>query len=130
MSERKRERGAMRRTSVALRTVLVVDAAVFLVAAALNAGVHIPLAFATLRFAAPVWQAGIGEAVIGVVLLVAAVLGKRGVAWTAFAMSVLGIAFGLSSDRVVGAARDVHVVLVPLAVIVLALLLWRRRRAT
>lgn len=113
-----------------LRAVLAVDAVVFLVAAALNAGVHIPLGFATLRFAPPVWQAGIGEAVIGVVLVAAALLGSRRVAWTAFALSVLGIAFGLSSARVVGAARDVHVVLVPLAVVVLVLLLWPRRRAT
>jgi membrane protein DedA with SNARE-associated domain len=43
-------------------------------------------------------------------------------------MSVLGIAFGLSSDRVQGAARMIHVVLVPLAVIVLALLWWAGRQ--
>ena len=43
-------------------------------------------------------------------------------------VGILGIAFGLSSARVVGAAREIHVVLVPLAAIGLAMLAWRRVR--
>jgi hypothetical protein len=46
----------------------------------------------------------------------------------AFVLSVLGIAFGLASRQVVGPARAVHVVLVPLAIVILALLLWSGRR--
>ena len=42
-------------------------------------------------------------------------------------MSVLGIAFGLASDRVQGAARDLHVVMIALAVLVVALLVTGRR---
>lgn len=112
----------------ALRAVLVVDGVVFLLAATLNFGARIPLGVATLRFG-PVWQAGIGEAVIGVLLLLAALTRRRSLAWVAFALSVLGIAIGLRSTQVVGAARDIHLVLVPLAVVLLVLLVWPRRRA-
>ncbi len=44
----------------------------------------------------------------------------RALYWTAYVLSALGIAFGLSSARVVGAAREIHLVLVPLAAIGLA----------
>jgi hypothetical protein len=64
----------------------------------------------------------------GLIFLAAAATGRVAVAWGAFVLSVLGIAFGLSSRRVVGEARDIHVVLVPLAVAVLALLLVGMRR--
>jgi hypothetical protein len=50
-----------------LPLALVVDGAVLLVAALLNAGVHVPLGVITLRFSVPVWKAGVGEAVIGFV---------------------------------------------------------------
>jgi hypothetical protein len=46
----------------------------------------------------------------------------------AFGMSVAGIAFGLSSPRVQGPARDIHVLLVPLAAIVFGLLIWLRQK--
>ena len=39
------------------RLVFLLDAAVFLGAALLNMGVHVPLGFATLRFSDPIWQA-------------------------------------------------------------------------
>lgn len=114
--------------------MLAVDGVVFLLAATLNAGAQIPLGVLTLRYGVdtlrfdhPVWQAGVGEAVIGVLLLLAALTKSRRVAWIAFVLSVLGIAIGLSSNRVVGAARDIHVVLVPLAVVLLVLLVWTRR---
>jgi hypothetical protein len=118
------------RRATTLSLVLVVDGAVFLVAALLNAGVHVPLGIITLRFSVPVWQAGVGEVVIGLVLVMAGLTRRRWLSWTAFALSIAGIAFGLSSHRVVGAARDVHVVLVPLAVVVMVLLLGPKVRAT
>jgi hypothetical protein len=119
------------RVAMLLRAALGVDAVVFLTAALLNLGLKIPLGFTQLNFPVPIWQAGIGEAVIGLLLLAAAVTGRTAVAWVAFALSVGGIAFGLSSVRVQGPARDIHVLLVPLAVIVFGLLLWlwqQRRR--
>ncbi len=113
---------------VILRAALFVDAAVFLLAALLNFGAKIPLGFVELDFAVPIWQAGIGEAVIGLALLAAAITGSITLAWVAFGLSVVGIAFGLSSTRVQGPARDIHIVLVPLAVLVFGLLLWVRQQ--
>lgn len=112
-----------------LRSVLVLDAAVFFGAALFNFGIEVPLGFTTLRFADSIWQAGTGETIIGAVLLAAALTAGRRSSWVAFVMSVLGIAFGLSSDRVQGAARDLHVVMIALAVFVLALLLVTGRRS-
>lgn len=112
------------RVKLVLRIVLAVDAVVFLTAALLNFGLHIPLGFAEPSFPLPIWQAGIGEAVIGLALLGAAVTGRVGIAWVAFLLSIVGIAFGLSSARVQGPARDIHLILVPLAVAVFGLLLW------
>jgi hypothetical protein len=111
-----------------LRILLVFDAAVFFGAALFNFGLEIPLGFTTLRFADSIWQAGTGETVIGVVLLAAGLTGGRRWSWGALVMSVLGIAFGLSSDRVQGAALDLHVVMIALAVLVFALLLVVGRR--
>jgi hypothetical protein len=110
------------------RIVLVLDAAVFAGAAAFNFGLDVPLGVTTLRFADPIWQAGTGEAVIGAALLAAGLTGGRRLSWAALVMSTLGIAFGLSSDRVRGAARDLHVVMIALAVAVLAQLLVTGRR--
>jgi hypothetical protein len=107
---------------------MAVDAVVFLAAAVENMGATIPLGFVDLRFPVPILPAGIGEAIIGLALLAAALTGRRTVAWVAFVLSVLGIAFGLASRQVVGPARAVHVVLVPLAIVILALLLWSGRR--
>lgn len=119
------ERGGMHDS--ALDVILVVDAAVFLVAALLNFGLQIPLGVATLRFPVHIWQAGLGEAVIGLLLLGAAMTEERRLPWVAWGLSILGIIFGLSSRRVQGPARDIHIVLVPLTVIVGALLVWRHR---
>ena len=116
------------RTSSTLRIVLLVDAAVFLTAALLNAGVQIPLGFVVVSFPIPIWQAGIGEAVIGCALLATAMTGRVTLAWVAFWLSVAGIVFGLSSSRVQGPARDVHLLLVPLAAIAFVLLLWRSQQ--
>jgi hypothetical protein len=118
-----------------LRAVLLVDGVVFAVSAAQNFGAEIPLGLTTLRFPDPVWQAGIGEAVIALTLFGAAVTLGRRLTWTAFGLSALGIAVGLSSQRVQGPARDIHLLLVPLAVLLGVLLTWRewmlrRRRSS
>ncbi|HET9981783.1 MAG TPA: hypothetical protein VFQ32_15140 [Ktedonobacterales bacterium] len=116
------------RLMVVLRAALIVDATVFLLAALLNFGAKIPLGFAELNFPLAVWQAGIGEAVIGLALLAAAITGRTTLAWVALGLSVVGIVFGLSSARVQGPAREIHIVLVPLAVVVFGLLLWARQQ--
>jgi hypothetical protein len=111
-----------------LRAVLFVDGAIFLLAALLNFGAKVPLGFAVANFPVPIWQAGVGEAVIGVTLLAAAVSGRMALAWTAFWLSVGGILFGLSSAKIQGPARDIHIILVPLAAVVFGLLLWLRQQ--
>jgi hypothetical protein len=113
---------------LALRAAFAIDAVVFLLAALLNFGIRIPLGFAELNFPVPIWQAGIGEAVIGLALLAAAARARGALPWVAFWLSVAGIAFGLSSARVQGPARDIHVILVPLAIILFCLLLWQRQQ--
>jgi asparagine N-glycosylation enzyme membrane subunit Stt3 len=107
-----------------LRIVTLVDAVVFLVAALLNFGLRFTV---FLGFPVPVWQAGAGEAVIGVLFIVAAIRDRSRLYGIAYLLSVLGIAFGLLSPRVEGPARTIHVVLVPLAILGIALLVWRRR---
>ncbi|MDE3076007.1 MAG: hypothetical protein KGJ86_11315 [Chloroflexota bacterium] len=114
----------------ALRTALVLDALVFLTAAALNFGVRIPLGFVTVAFPVHILPAGIGEAVIGTNLLCAGITARRGWSWLAFWLSVGGIAFGLvATSRTGGPAWDVHLILVPVALIILGLLLWTAGRA-
>lgn len=118
--------GAARGDSI-LRATLFADAVVFLAAALFNFGAQLTLGTAELSFPSPIWQAGVGEAVIGLALLAAAFRPYGRGAWAAFWMSVAGIAFGLSSARVQGPAREVHLVLVPLAVLVFGLLIWSSR---
>jgi hypothetical protein len=95
--------------------------------ALLNFGTSIPLGFGELHFPQPIWQAGVGEAVIGLALLAAAATGRLRIAWVAFWLSAAGIVFGLSSVRVQGPAREIHLILVPLAAVVGSLLLWLRQ---
>lgn len=111
-----------------LRIVLLLGAAIFFGAALFNFGLEVPLGFTTLRFGDAIWQAGAGETVIGAVLLAAGLTAGRRSSWVAWVMSVLGITFGLSSDRVQGAARDLHVVMIARAVLTPALLLAVGRR--
>jgi hypothetical protein len=110
---------------IVLRAITVIDAGVFLAAAAMNAGARIALGPIDWSFGVPVWQAGVGEAVIGLALLAAAVRSRTRLYWIAYLLSIFGIAFGLLSARVVGAAHDIHVLLVPLAVVGVAVLIWR-----
>jgi len=112
---------------VILRAVTAVYAAVFLAAAAFNFGVAVTIGPVELGFSVPIWQAGLGELVIGVVLGAAALTERARLYWIAYVLSAFGIAFGLLSVRVVGAARDIHIVLVPLAILGFALLIARRR---
>ncbi len=79
-----------------LRAALFADGAVFILAALFNFGLAIPLGFAELSFPLPIWQAGVGETVMGSALLIAAVTARPALAWVAFAMSVGGIVFGLA----------------------------------
>jgi len=118
----------VRRSLPLLRAALLVDGLVFLVAAAFNFGARTSVGAAHLEFGVPIWQAGLGEAVISVALLIAATTGRPTVAWVALVMSGLGIVFGLSSRQVEGAARDIHVILVPIAIIVLGLLIWATKQ--
>jgi hypothetical protein len=111
------------------RSLMSLDGLVFLGAAFLNWGLRVPLGVMTLAFSPRVWQAGIGEAVIGCFLLAAAATGRRTLAWVAFGLSVFGIVFGLSSRAVQGPARSVHIVLVPLACVLLVLLVIGRPRS-
>src|SRR5438552_2873252 len=101
---------------------------VFLGSALQSFGLRLSLGPVGFCFGEPIWQAGAGEAVIGILLVAAALREGRALCWTPYVLSVLGIAFGLSSARVVGAAREIHLVLVPLATIGLAILAWRRIR--
>src|SRR5207244_8604343 len=71
-----------------LRVVLFIDAIVFLTASLLNMGATLPLGFAVLNFPVPIWQAGVGEAVIGLVLLASALSGRIRLSWLAFGLSV------------------------------------------
>jgi hypothetical protein len=111
----------------AVRVWCVLDGIVFAASALLNFGVRIPAGFTGLAFPAHVWQAGVGEAVIACPLIGSAVSGSRRLSWVAFWMSVVGIAFGLISRQVQGPARQIHVVLVPMAIVLGIGLLWARR---
>lgn len=102
----------------ALRGLLALDGAVFLVSALFNLGVRIPMGPVTLGFPSPVWQAAIGEIVIGSGLIVAARTARPSHALIAALAAALGIAFGLSSQAVVGPAREIHLLLVPLTALV------------
>lgn len=99
-----------------LRVLTVLDAGVFLVAAAQNLGARLAVGPVDWYFPSPIAQAGAGEAVIGLALLVAAATMRRSHLSIAYALSIFGITFGLLSQRVVGAPREIHALLVPLAV--------------
>ena len=110
-----------------LRAVTLLYGLVFLASFLQNMGMRLALGPIDFYFGEPIWQAGIGEAVIGALLLLAASRDGLKSYWIAYLLSVLGIVFGLSSARVVGAAREIHLLLAPLAAVGLSLLVWRQR---
>jgi hypothetical protein len=113
--------------SALLGALTVAYGLVFLASFLQNIGLRLTVGPLDFYFGEPVWQAGIGEAVIGALLLAAAVRNRATLYWIAYLLSVVGIVIGLSSARVVGAAREIHVLLVPLAALgIVLLLLWRR----
>lgn len=110
-----------------LRITLLIDALTFFTAAALNFGARIPLGFTTLRFPFRVIPAGVGEIVIGAALLLGAFTMRRSWAWIGFWLSVGGIAFGLVLTlRSRGAAFDVQMVMLALALLMLGFLIWTK----
>lgn len=116
------DRAHARRTWIVLRAVTLLDGGLFLLAAAQNMGARIAIGPVDWYFAAPIVQAGIGEAVIGVVLAAAAIVMRKGFLSIAYGLSIFGITFGLLSQRVVGAPREIHALLVPIAVVGVMLL--------
>jgi hypothetical protein len=117
-------------SALVLRALTVVDGLVFLTAAFQNFGLRITAGPIERWFPVAIWQAGVGEAVIGVALLAAALSDRTRAFSVAYAMSVVGIGFGLLSSRVVGPARDIHLLLVPLAVVGVVALVWRSRHSS
>jgi hypothetical protein len=114
------------RRSRLLRRLTFVYSLAFLASFLQNIGLRLSLGPVDFYFSEPIWQAGIGEAVIGALLLAAAMRDRMKLYWIAYLLSVVGIVIGLTSSRVVGAAREIHIVLVPLAGLGIALLIWRR----
>jgi hypothetical protein len=112
-------------SSPALRVVAALDALCFLAACLLNFGARL----GPLVFQQPVWQAGVGELVVGAMLAVAAASRRRRLLVAAFVLAAVGIVFGLASKRVVGLARDIHVVLFPLTLVGFVLL-WVSTRGS
>lgn len=109
----------------AIRALLLLDGAIFAAGALLNFGLRIPIGVTELAFPTPIAAAGIWELAIGATLVAAGVTMHPGLGWLAVGLSIAGIAFGLASPGVEGPARDLHLLLVPLAVVVTVLLAAR-----
>src|SRR2546430_5532399 len=93
-----------------LRALTAAYGLVFLASSLQNFGLRLSLGPLDFYFGEPIWQAGAGEAVIGI-LVAAAVRESRPLYWTAYVLAVPGIAVGLSSVRLFRAARGVPVIL-------------------
>ena len=122
------EREPGTRGVVALRAVILVDAVVFLTASLLNAGIIISLGFTEMGFAVPIWQAGIGEAVIGLVLLIAAATERATLSGWLCGCRSLASPSALAPPRYRGPHATFTVSSVPLALIILGLLMWIRQQ--
>ena len=99
-----------------IRLVTMMTAAVFFLSAILNFGAKIPVGFAVLGFSMPLTSTGTIETVIGLVLLAGAAVSRPYVYGCAYVLALVGITFGLLSAQVQGLARDLHYVMVPLAI--------------
>ena len=88
-------------------------AALFLLSAALNLGVRIPLGFTELRFVSPSPSIAALEALIGAALLGASAFSNSYLYGGAYLLATVGIAEGLLSAGVQGAARELHETMIP-----------------
>ena len=114
--------------AVALRIALIVNGLAFATPAALNFGAQIPLGIVTLAFPVGIVPAGVGEAIIGIALLLAGVSQHRPLAWLAFWLSVAGTAFGLvATSAGSGPTWSAQVVDASLTLVVVGLLVWSGR---
>jgi len=81
------------RSDRGLRALTATYGLVFLASSLQNFGLRLSFGPLDFYFGEPIWQAGAGEAVIGVLLVAAALREGRALYWTAYVLSVLGIAF-------------------------------------
>ena len=103
-------------TRQATRLVTVLTAIVFFISAVLNFGARILYGFGEVSFSAPLTSTGLEELIIGLVLVAAAVVSRLYVYVGAYILTLVGIVSGLLSAQVQGLARDLHEVMLPLAV--------------
>jgi hypothetical protein len=108
-------------------TVLLV--ALFLLSAALNLGVKIPLGFTELSFTSPSASIAGFEVAIGLVLLTAVVISNLYFYAGTYLFALIGIAEGLLSSDVQGLARNIHEFMVPVAFGGVILLIFEARIA-
>ncbi|HZW55070.1 MAG TPA: hypothetical protein VFF30_02165 [Nitrososphaerales archaeon] len=94
----------------------VILAILFLISAALNLGLKIPLGFGTLSFSSPSSTIAEFEIVIGVVLAAAAAISWLYLLGGAYLLAIAGVVEGLLSSGVQGLARSMHEAMVPFAV--------------
>jgi hypothetical protein len=119
----------------ALRALVVFDAALFLVAAAMHLGARIPLGFIVLGFPRAILPAAIAETLISSAFVATAVaLFTRSrwawpVAVAAHVFALLGVLNGMIRGPQVGPDRVVHYVMLAAIIVGLALLLTPPVRA-
>jgi hypothetical protein len=88
------------------------NAAVYLVAAALHTGLVLSLGSAELRFPNAILPAAIVEGAIGVVLVVAIIVRRRSGLWFAYSFAVAGVLLGLAVGPKEGPDRIVHFLMI------------------
>jgi hypothetical protein len=112
-----------------MRVVAALSAAAFLLSSTLNFGLKIPIGFTVLSFAVHIQTIAEFEILIGAFLVVAAIIPRLYVYGAAYLLAAVGIAEGLLSLEVQGLARDLHVIMVPLAVAGISMLVIETLRA-
>jgi hypothetical protein len=106
----------------AARLIAVLTGILFLFSSLMNLGLKIPLGFATLSFSNPLQSIAEFEILIGAILFAAAALSWLYVYGAAYVLSLVGIAFGLTSSDVQGLARSLHLVMLPFTIVGFVLL--------